>query len=333
MGPSAYRISTDAVTETERFEFWRETAETTRGLTEEWAQTSDPGFSANGQFDIRAGLFLSCGASSSTTSRRRERGIADFPSGGYLIYRELGDGCTYDNGRQTLSLRRNDLMVVDYDSPGAMHSRAGFRTQMLLLPKAMLEPHLTTRARPLAVKLTGRPGLQALAASYFQSFVDQWDAIGANRIGAAADTLGRLIGVACGGAHEEHLEAVADARLVEAKRHVDAHLADPALSVATAALALKLSERSLYALFERQGTSFAAHVRQRRLEECRAALIAQPTRPVIDIAFAWGFGSMPSFYRAFQAAFGLSPSDLREAARSGALLPPFARNEVRTGEK
>jgi AraC-like DNA-binding protein len=39
---------------------------------------------------------------------------------------------------------------------------------------------------------------------------------------------------------------------------------------------------------------------------------------VTDIAFAWGFGSLPSFYRAFRAEFGLSPSDLRQARRTGA---------------
>jgi transcriptional regulator GlxA family with amidase domain len=63
-------------------------------------------------------------------------------------------------------------------------------------------------------------------------------------------------------------------------------------------------------------------VRRRRLEECRAALIADPTRAVIDVAFAWGFGSMPSFYRAFQGAFGLSPGEAREQALAG---PPIER--------
>jgi transcriptional regulator GlxA family with amidase domain len=58
-------------------------------------------------------------------------------------------------------------------------------------------------------------------------------------------------------------------------------------------------------------------VRRRRLEQCRAALLADPTRPVIDVAFAWGFGSMPSFY---QGAFGLSPGEAREQALAGLRL-------------
>jgi transcriptional regulator GlxA family with amidase domain len=64
-----------------------------------------------------------------------------------------------------------------------------------------------------------------------------------------------------------------------------------------AAAALSISERTLYETFDPSGTSFAAHVRRRRLEECLAALIADRARPVIDVALACGFGSMPSFYR------------------------------------
>jgi transcriptional regulator GlxA family with amidase domain len=127
-----------------------------------------------------------------------------------------------------------------------------------------------------------------------------------------------MVAVACGAAAGEHREAVSTARLADARKYVERCLKDPRLSAPRAAAALSISERKLYALFEASGTSFAAHVRQRRLEECRAALIADPTRPVIDVAFAWGFGSMPSFYRAFQAAFGLSPADVREQARAGA---------------
>jgi AraC-like DNA-binding protein len=36
---------------------------------------------------------------------------------------------------------------------------------------------------------------------------------------------------------------------------------------------------------------------------------------VTDIAFAWGFGSLSGFYRAFQAAFAMSPGELRAASR------------------
>ena len=41
--------------------------------------------------------------------------------------------------------------------------------------------------------------------------------------------------------------------------------------------------------------------------------MASPTRAVTDIAYAWGFGSLSSFYRAFHAAFGAAPGDCRAA--------------------
>ena len=77
------------------------------------------------------------------------------------------------------------------------------------------------------------------------------------------------------------------------------------------AAALGISVRTLHLAFEPTGVSFARHVLHRRLEECRAALLADRTRPVIDIAFAWGFSGLSSFYRAFQTAFDLSPGELR----------------------
>ena len=139
------------------------------------------------------------------------------------------------------------------------------------------------------------------------------DDIPEGAVSPAADTLCRLIGLAFGAAAGDHAEAVRGGRLTQARRFIDSHLTDPGLSPARTAAALRISERSLYALFETSGTTFAAHVRRRRLEQCRAALLANPTRPVMDIALSWGFGSIPSFYRAFQAAYGLSPGEVRDA--------------------
>jgi AraC-like DNA-binding protein len=77
------------------------------------------------------------------------------------------------------------------------------------------------------------------------------------------------------------------------------------------ASALGVSLRSLHVAFEPAGTTVTNYIRRRRLDECRAALLNDPSRPVTDIAFAWGFGSLSGFYRAFRAAFDATPGDLR----------------------
>lgn len=317
--PARYRVSTDGVREAERFAFWRDMARAVQGLNEEWDAPGGAIFHGEVQVCAKGPLQRLRLHSATTTSRRAESGIADRPLGAYMICRELGDMSGFDNGRVSLVARRNELMVVDADMPCALTAPTGVNCEVLLLSKALVDPHLAVRKRPLGRMLNAGSGVEALAASYFQSLINEWDAIGEREIGAIADSLGRLIGVACGAAVGEHDDAMADARLVAAKRHIGIHLASPRLSATTTAAALKISERTLYLLFERSGSSFAAYVRQRRLEECRAALRAEPLRPVTDIALAWGFGGMSSFYRGFQSAFGVSPSDLREAARKDGL--------------
>ena len=95
-------------------------------------------------------------------------------------------------------------------------------------------------------------------------------------------------------------------------------LARPDLAADTVAAAVGTSTRQLQRLFEGTGESFARYVLRRRLEAARAAL-ADPVasaRPVAEIAFSWGFGSLPSFYRTFRQAYGFAPGDLRAAMAS-----------------
>jgi transcriptional regulator GlxA family with amidase domain len=106
-------------------------------------------------------------------------------------------------------------------------------------------------------------------------------------------------------------------RLAEAKQHIARHLAEPDLSPASVAASLRISVRALHLLFEPTGSSFARYMACCRLKECRAALLASPTRPVTDIAFAWGFGTMSNFYRAVRAAFGMSPTEMRATPGPG----------------
>src|SRR5262249_48305448 len=130
------------------------------------------------------------------------------------------------------------------------------------------------------------------------------------------DNFCRLIAIARGAAAGEHQTAIKAAKLTEAKRYSDRHLADPELSPGRVAAALGISVRALHLLFEPSGTSFARHVMRRRLEECRAAW-ASPLgarRSVAEIAYGWGFNSLPTFYRAFQREFGMTPGDVRTAA-------------------
>jgi AraC-like DNA-binding protein len=313
---ASIEVSTGQVRAHERVEFWRDRVKTHVGIDAEFPKSAEERFDATLRMENKAPLvFLRYQSDAYVVSRTR-RNIDQLPWNSYILYRELGGGTWFEAGTEAVT-QRGGLVVADPDRPFQRGPLERFEYHTLIIPKAFIDPHMPGSNRPRLNALNGLAGADALALTFVDSLGQEWDRIPEAAMAKTADALGRLVAVACGAAAGEHRDAVSAARLADGKRDVERFLADPRLSAARAAAALQVSERTLHKIFEASGTSFTAHVRQRRLEECRAVLIADPTRPAIDVAFAWGFGSMPSFYRAFQGAFGLSPGDVREQALPG----------------
>ncbi len=307
------QITTDDVPERDRFALWSGTVFSTLAITARPMPNAMGPFQA--RFSARSrGPLLNCAFSSDGfRATRQSREIAHRQWDGYRVYREASAGVCFRIAGQELVSSSGDLLLADADALFEAVPTDRYEDESWLLPKALLEPHLPAGGRAAPTRLSGRAGVEALAASYLGSLTRHWDSIPEAAMGLVADTLARLIGIACGAAAAEQPDAVRAGRLAQAKRHIDRHLADPDLTPTSVAAALGIGVRTLHLLFEPSGSSFARHVLRRRLEECRAALLANPTRPVTDIAFAWGFSSLSSFYRAFQEGFGLSPGELRAA--------------------
>jgi AraC-like DNA-binding protein len=264
-----------------------------------------------------SGPLLNCGfESDGFHATRGSREIARRQWHGHRVYRESSAGVWFRIAGQEFVTRAGDVIVADADAEFEARPIGRYSDESWLLPKALLDPHLPGRGRAGVTRLTGRGGVAALAASYLDSLTRHWDSIPEAEMGAVAETLARLVGIACGADAADRSDAVREGRLAEARRHIQLHLADPHLSPVGVAAALGMSVRGLHQVFEPTGSSFSRYVAHRRLQECRAALLAAPARPVTDIAFAWGFGTLSNFYRAFRAAYGMSPGDLRAAARS-----------------
>jgi AraC-like DNA-binding protein len=309
--------STDDVPEAERFSYWRDEALALVGVTceapdqenpfngkaESWIGESVARFrySAGGYRAIRRGSDIAC------------RGWADQ----IWLRRESGAGARFDHSGRELILGPGDLSVVDPTIPFADEPRTSNDGDILVIPRRFFEPHLPVSRHPRSFGLTGSSGIAGLVKTYLDAFTGQIDTLDEREIALVADNFGRLLAVACGAAAGEHKDAVRLARLEEAKRYVDLNVADPDLTPEKAAAALRMSLRQLHRCFEPSGTSFSQYVIGRRLAECRAALM-NPIggRPVTDIAFAWGFSSLTTFYGAFQRQFGIAPGELRRTAGS-----------------
>lgn len=117
---------------------------------------------------------------------------------------------------------------------------------------------------------------------------------------------------------EAEADAVAIAAAQNVRLHIEQHIGDPGLSADAVAAHFRMSRRKLYYLFEPFG-GFAAYVRERRLHHIRGILTdpARQTRPIAEIAEAFGFTNQSGFIRAFRRTFGLSPREVRAMAALG----------------
>lgn len=128
--------------------------------------------------------------------------------------------------------------------------------------------------------------------------------------------------------------AVQGAAFHSACRYIEAHLADPDLSVANIRRHLRCSRATLYRLFGPQG-GVHDYIRRRRLVACFTA-IASPRerhRRIFDIALDFGFTSPSHFSHLFRAHFGMTPREARDAGSGAALRPPPAGTSAGTGEQ
>lgn len=89
----------------------------------------------------------------------------------------------------------------------------------------------------------------------------------------------------------------------------DHHL--PNLSPGAVARELGISLRQVHILFEPTGLSFSRTLTAMRIRSACRLLQTMPARSVADIAFASGFDSLATFYRAFRDCSGMTPTDMR----------------------
>ena len=108
------------------------------------------------------------------------------------------------------------------------------------------------------------------------------------------------------------------ARLRAIKEDITSLLDQPDLSVATIAARHRINPRWVQRLFEGEGTTFTEHVLAQRLVRAHR-LLTDPlhaSQKVSTIALDAGFGDLSYFNRAFRRRYGMTPSELRAAARS-----------------
>jgi AraC-like DNA-binding protein len=313
-------ISTHPLPEQDQFPYWREecmkqmvgvTLE--RGERTSFMGTMDVAMRPSLlriQMSMQAGPYL-------VTRSASDIARLDWCNWLFLI-RQSDDSAIYEQqGSEPERLGASDLLLCDPSMPMRTTGNVGL-VDFWMLPRHLIEPHLPANQGPVWRRIAEIHGIDALIRGYHGSLREQLDFLPEGDLGAVVDNFCRLLAIGCGVSAQEQAGAIRASQLNKIKQYVKHHLGDPSLTPASVAQEVRCSLRQLHRVFEPTGSSLTQFIMSQRLEECRSslALASNNGRSVAEIAYRWGFNSLPTFYRAFARRFGQSPREMRASMQT-----------------
>ena len=312
-----FRWSTDQLDPADRFDHWREVrAHGLFGVTAELEPERREHF--HGEFALqplgKAGLIEI--HASSYRVERTAADIANAPSDSLCIYQELSQGGRFDTAGEDFTLQRGTFATSysDLKYRTTPIGADGFHLRILKIPVAEIAPSRTNVRDLLAKPFADGVAIGPLLQSCFADLVQSAGSAEPPEASRLVETLAQLAlierGVVTPGSKAAG-QALRVGRHSAARRLIAGHLSDPKLSPAFVAGQLGVSVRHIHGLFEATEKSFSQTVTAFRLEASRGLLTTAPHQSISNIAFACGFESLATFYRAFRAAHGIKPGDFR----------------------
>ncbi len=245
-----------------------------------------------------------------------------------LLQLFLQGGVQFGVGQRTTYAEAGDIVVFDLAQPVDNINRR-FRHITTMWPRPAIEAVVPDIERWHGLCLPrGNPSVTLLRQHMTASFdlAKQFTPQEGLRVEEA--TLA-LVGAAMAGkdSRDEAVSSpVAEVRIYQIKQHIRQNLGAADQSPEQIARHFGISRRHLYQLLEPVG-GIARYQRQLRLQRCLSDLQSpeQAHLQISEIAYRWGFSSAVTFNRNFRAAFGITPTDVRNRPPAGTpAQPPLA---------
>jgi len=236
----------------------------------------------------------------------------------WLALHMAGDATLVD-GERAIEIQPGDIVYGSAASAPGLRFGSDFRQFMVQIPGRALKPRLTAALTLDVGCLSGRSGMGRMFAGTLSALSDSFDTLGEDEIAPIELTLSEFVASSLANARPSGsagLNASQAATMRRVLQRIEASLSEPELTLAAIARNERVSERLLQKLFESSGQTFSAHLRQRRLERCRADLGNRlyGHLSISDICFRWGFNDSAHFSRAFREQFEVSPRQYRQQA-------------------
>ena len=247
-------------------------------------------------------------------SVQRDAACGDLPTDQYYkLLLQLHGHASIVQGLRRFELQPGDWSLYDPRAPYAIDNHDRISQMVVQIPRSDLKGFKVPNLHTCEARNSGVAGLHSVFGSFLRSIYEQLPALPDGAGVALSEAVqGLLVSTLAEyrvhGTQSAPLPAVLKMRVLN---HVNAHLADPDLSIENIADALNCSKRYLHRLFEGDKCSLERYIWNQRLEHCAQALGARQDgrRAVSEVAYAWGFNSNAHFCRLFKARYGVSPRE------------------------
>lgn len=228
--------------------------------------------------------------------------------------------------RGTLNVCQNGTSLASNAARGAifcateqyeLQCRGEVRSFYLELPRDAFAQRFPNGQIPLVAGLNTTRGLGRIATEFCATLAAESPNVSGARRDAVGGSLMDLLAQALQASDEDQPLAegsVKAARLRSVQQWIEAHLADPGLTLEQVAAANGLSLRYLHLLFQGCEMSVSEWIWNRRLHLAHDRLARGEGRSITQVAFDLGFSSSAHFSTLFRRRFGLPP---RDVARRG----------------
>lgn len=281
------------------------------------ASTSRTGFAARLTAVVLGELQVGSASATSLRVERSRRMLADGDDRIELLM-STGRGTFFARQRgREMTWSASAGVLLDNSEAHSTGAPKGGHATALHLPRARLGRAISAIENNICRPLAADNEAMLLLSRYIE-FVLASDIRDPALIDTTARHLVDLVVLATGAIGPEHDEAMERGLIAGRLRAVldviDKRCHEPLLNAADIGAALGISARYVQHLLQSEARTLSEELVARRLDLFHARLLEHATHgnSIAEIAYACGFNELSTFYRAFRARYGCTPTELRD---------------------